>query len=430
MNFDKLSDVDNSNINFLLNSNKLNNLRVNDDGRIVKKNLWQLIHYSIDSNYSKKEDCKLNKAITNIVKDIESMIDKNEKISKDVINKLLFEKLSTLGENIFNRKELLKSKALQNYLNPSLRHLREEKYLNPELKDNELHKIARKMEKARLTIKLGAGKKSADKGTTGTLILNSVTGKPLGVFKLERPAISFTQKCLNILRYLGGQLHYLSPKVEAGAQAETAAYILNRHLKFGLVSPTHMTEIEGQRGSFQLFLKDYKEAKLEIANFDKNREWGQNELTIFQKMALFDYLIGNLDRHEENWFVKVIPSSGSKTQLVDIKLIDNANSFLKKNISFFKPIDSNQFAWKKLNMARIPFTQDTINFIQSLKEENLDAFIEELSGQIPDFLDQDMEQLLRQRFHVILQVVKQSGTTPFDLTHYVTDKEIEQIITR
>ena len=104
---------------------------------------------------------------------------------------------------------------------------------------------------------------------------------------------------------------------------EVAAYIVDKIFNFNIVPPTIITTTEkGGIGSFQKFIKDkntyYKSPKL-ITN--------KNKLLL----AFFDFIIGNDDRHDENFMVN--------NEGTEINAIDNALSFPIKNTNEFKFTD-------------------------------------------------------------------------------------------
>lgn len=83
-----------------------------------------------------------------------------------------------------------------------------------------------------------------------------------------------------------------------------------------LVPPTAVRDIEGDKGSIQQFVKGSSPAS-KVGMWD--RYDGDEDLG---KAAAFDYLIGNLDRHDGNWMVK---KDGT------IMLIDHGLSFPEDN---------------------------------------------------------------------------------------------------
>lgn len=80
-----------------------------------------------------------------------------------------------------------------------------------------------------------------------------------------------------------------SNTIVVGAKREVAAYELDEVLKFNIVPMTVLRTIDGKVGSVQYFLKDVQDV--------------DNDLLInpyIRVLKVFDYLMGNLDRHIEN----------------------------------------------------------------------------------------------------------------------------------
>ena len=197
-----------------------------------------------------------------------------------------------------------------------------------------------------------------------------------------------------------------------------------------------MTTINGQQGAFMGFIEGYEEAskgskgeKSYIESLEERASKGllePEEIDAFQKMAVFDYLIGNLDRHEENWFVKT-----EDGRLSDIKAIDNANSFLKINPGSTTKV-GNQYKWKNLPIAEQQLTETTKAFIRrELTVDKIRNFVAsiDLTSELA-FLDQDMNHLLIKRLSVLITSAKMEKTpTTRDLGMLITDQAIDDFIT-
>jgi hypothetical protein len=75
-------------------------------------------------------------------------------------------------------------------------------------------------------------------------------------------------------------------------RCEVAAYRLDRVLEFDIVPMTVLRTIRGVRGSAQYFIQERKENLVPgVGKFTES----------FNRMAVFDYIVGNSDRHEDNW---------------------------------------------------------------------------------------------------------------------------------
>ena len=153
-----------------------------------------------------------------------------------------------------------------------------------------------------------------------------------------------------------------------------AAFFADTAFGFDLVPCSQMIRIGQERGVFMEFLSGYKEASEAFAKLETRRtSYTIAECTLFQKMAIFDVFIGNLDRHEENWFVFL----DERGYLVALKCIDNGNCFPRESFSKFSfAFGVKRYLWKNLRIAQEPFTQSLECFIQDhLTQERLEAFI-------------------------------------------------------
>ena len=240
----------------------------------------------------------------------------------------------------------------------------------------------------------------------------------------------------------------------AQPQAEKASYLVSEHLNFFLAPAAKDTTLK-LKGVFQLFISKEKESHLQqvqaatqslkesghlspkslkyveaaavIDNF-KAEKFTDGELTLFQKFAIFDYLIGNLDRHEENWLVIFDAHADGTKTLKYIKAIDNANAFPKKHPKpFTKKVPSgldllinparNQYKWKNLNIARFTFTAEIKEFVKNnLSSEKIRSMLKIIDREMPDFLDDSMHTLFLQRTDTLRRTVEE-GKTPEQLAN-------------
>lgn len=98
---------------------------------------------------------------------------------------------------------------------------------------------------------------------------------------------------------------------------ERAAYLVSRSLKFNFVPATILREVGGRHGSIQDFVKDPKQ---NLWDLDES-EMPEGELFA---LAIFDYLIWNKDRKNENFFIR-----SGKIQATDNGLsFDNWSQYL------------------------------------------------------------------------------------------------------
>ena len=128
------------------------------------------------------------------------------------------------------------------------------------------------------------------------------------------------------------------------------------------------------------------DAAHEIANvFDKKLD--EDELLIFQFFIVFDYLLGNADRHAGNWMLKLSYKNQGAGGLVEHKKhlktliaeealdkesfridsiipIDNGNILPMQSLMGI--VDAKQYDWKHLKFADIKFHAHIIDFINTV----------------------------------------------------------------
>lgn len=124
---------------------------------------------------------------------------------------------------------------------------------------------------------------------------------------------------------------------------EVLAYELSEHFGFDLVPPTVHREIDGQIGSLQLFLPqdhyqtaEWVEGKSGRSHVDFGRESSD-----WQEMAIFDYIIGNPDRHSRNIMVRYSRNDKKGVEVYEddygaqLIAIDNGTSLSSKG--YYEP---------------------------------------------------------------------------------------------
>ena len=154
--------------------------------------------------------------------------------------------------------------------------------------------------------------------------------------------------------------------------SERATYLLDQAFSARAVPKTEIIYAQGHKGSFQHFVHGYKEAQ----EVTLPTEVSESELTKYQKFIILDYILGNLDRKEDNWMVKM---SEDGKQIIDIKMIDNANCFPRGHLPQSHLLDGstwNQYAWKGLELSAKPLTQNAMEFIDSLTETKVARLIQ------------------------------------------------------
>lgn len=325
------------------------------------------------------------------------------------------------------------SKTLQNHLSPQLKQLRLEKLQDTFVNSDE-HKLKRKIAKACLALQCGLQHNHASKGTTGTIILKALNGKSLGVFKPGDAFLNLITRIKNFFKsHFWGQLYYLSPHPLAQPLAEVLAYQADLFFHFNLTPPSTIIEFDMMRGAFQLFLnkKSYQEGSEHVIN-DLHEEWldvddnpqkESLEKTI-QLMSVFDFLIGNLDRHCENLFKKI--------ENYDLKTTDNANSFIVRNpTQWGKKWLKNQYQWKNFPIASVPFHDSIRDHVrQELTQNKLQQFIDlmQQNALFKDFLTPELIDRFQERRLILERFINQTRSAPKDLGEIRSDEDIQKYL--
>lgn len=98
---------------------------------------------------------------------------------------------------------------------------------------------------------------------------------------------------------------------------EHSAYLISRHFNLGVVPPTTVREIDGRLGALQLFLPHEQY----LTAYDVIDFLGSEDLDAIvesedmMKMQVLDFLIGNTDRHQSNFFYRVEPTGDQTPKL-------------------------------------------------------------------------------------------------------------------
>ncbi len=91
--------------------------------------------------------------------------------------------------------------------------------------------------------------------------------------------------------------------------AEVSSSVGDKEFRIGLIPLTRMVTLNGKRGSFMLWQQNMIDAEKFIPNENPTK----HELRLFQLMTIYDVLFGNLDRHLQNWLVKLLTRISSNT---------------------------------------------------------------------------------------------------------------------
>ncbi|NGX57421.1 MAG: hypothetical protein K940chlam3_00312 [Chlamydiae bacterium] len=360
--------------------------------------------------------------------------DLNNQQLKDLVNKLFFKVVPSLESGkgkVAIYETIAQNKELQNFLDADLRKNRHDKLMQPHLVHDSDHRINRKIAKARFALKLGYGREAAGSGMSGSEFLRGVNGKRLGLFKVSTDRTSLWKRIHDgFLKYfIFNQPYYLKAGPKSGIQAEEAAYIVSSKAGFGkLVPPTRLATFDGVEGSFQLMAK--KEIGEKIAEFDKIKDkfesrdnYTNNEIEMFQKFAVYDYLINNLDRHHGNWMVEYTEKNGSP-ELKRIHAIDHDRGFSLGNPSGYTLGGKSQYLWRTLKIARHEMTPETKKFIQqNLRKREIDKVVQEIEEKVTGFMSQEMKDRIYEKAEVLIKMAHTSGTLE-ELGAYRNDHSI------
>lgn len=238
-------------------------------------------------------------------------------------------------------------------------------------------------------------KAAGGKGAASAIFIEEPSGmKEDGSKKMKKLAVMkctssshFLANCKQAFINLFAQRGMLSRKdgKEPLVEGEAQAYNLSQKTEVfkGLIPETVLKKVHVNKkgdpvkertkettkvtASIQKFGEGYELATSAIKdrlNSSKKGVPTKEELKLFRKMASFDYILGNLDRHGENYMVKRDP----KGEIIDIILIDNGPSFPEKFRSNRTHTNAchNQYNWATFTAANKPLDEETKQLIKGL----------------------------------------------------------------
>ena len=180
--------------------------------------------------------------------------------------------------------------------------------------------------------------------------------------------------------------------IQAGTyfKRERAAYLVSQFLGFDLVPPTVIREIDGEIGSMQQFISDFKTGR-EVSPYKLVDDVLRKS---FLKLWIFDYIIYNSDRNGGGFLVN--DSGGEK-----MYAIDNAMSFCNDNPRHYEEFEE---YW---NLPIPPEVAEGIEKFLSWKEgrEICEDLLRELLG--PD----EVEACMR-RIEKVVRIIRKHGMIP------------------
>ena len=267
-----------------------------------------------------------------------------------------------------------------------------------------------KLAQAKFALKAGTHFAYAG-GATGSLILKDIYGVPVGIFKSAGE--------ISAAKQWGGQASRLSKETLAQPIGEVLGFWLSSYLQLSLVPRARMTSIpilgKEEAGVFIEFLNPTQYQPLGIKSLPHENSPGS--IDDFQKMAIFDFLIGNMDRHDDNLFVNL-----SKQSYEDVQCIDNANSFPIGGPSFI--IKKNMYKWRGKAIAQHGFTEKSKQLIAELSDDKLKPFIRTVRTAYPTYLSSEAEDFFWLRRNLLQEVLKEKIRTPAELGAHQTRSEI------
>lgn len=209
---------------------------------------------------------------------------------------------------------------------------------------------------------------STGKGVNGSQFVKSLKNKKIGVFKSIPESTGFWNPF--------SQKAYLNPEPGASAASERASYLLARELNtpYLTVPPVKIMDLNGKKGSFAVFEKGVPADKI-IHEIDNKSSYSEEELNIFQFFIILDYLLGNLDRHLDNYLF------GWDDVLKLFKAIypiDNERSFPNEKPNWYNfNAAKNVYKWQELKLAGFKFTQTVRDIVENrITNDFIQHFIE------------------------------------------------------
>jgi hypothetical protein len=360
----------------------------------------------------------LNRGVKNEISDVVDYFNKEHGTLKDdTVKTIAFNILSKFSEKEFNRCSL--NEAVITKLKSNL-----------DLGENPNSEIVKEV---MFGLKMGVNP-IKNKGAYGSLIYRNYKGESIAIFKnmLGSP-LGFIYKigdCVWKLLKLTCQRYHLPFEKERNlgcGLSEIASYYFSSILGFHLVPDTYMVKFEKKMGSLQEFVTGYREAK----NISIADSLNGAIILEFQAMCVLDYLIGNLDRHLENWLVKV----DGTNQITSIKMIDNGNAFIRNHLpdKLGKNPIKNQYAWKKLAPSKLKIQEDIKNRICQLNSDAVEEILKRIKydypsyeKQINNFFGVSKEALL-ERIRVLQKVAREDKSLS-ELAEFVSETQIKEYI--
>ncbi|GAB4187700.1 MAG: hypothetical protein Tsb0015_06690 [Simkaniaceae bacterium] len=400
------------------------------DGHLYKiTNIFEKIKYLI---YKDFYDSQIKSKIDSLIDHLEAC---GTNYSNEELKVIFFQKLAFLNTNIFDRSKIAYDSYLEFVLCPKIQKIRRkinipkkellkhpEKYqLDPVSKKN----FQEVLEETRFAIKLGIQPTLCKKGSSGTYFLRNRLGEKIGIFKPidEGPHgrnnprfISMIKKRISFLSKRKGFKTKEIHLAEIGSSKLDEVLNLNiipKTQRVTLISPAFNGKNKEKDGSLQLFVDNAKEAQEYFPQECENEDLSLKIIN-FEKLALLDFLIFNIDRTFDNWFLQ---KEGDAYFAV---AIDNATAFpikhTKEGSSFLGRIHTflntrHQYMWENLQSADKPFSFAMKKLIESLDMEKLRFLLKDaMSGKDGVSSFSEKMRLMDIRIKVLKQLTKRNAT--------------------
>lgn len=400
-----------------------------ENGNIKELKGSNFFHYLISKKFRTAIQKDLSNEISNLLVTLDKNLERDGEAHCKKYKSFIFEKLSPLSTQVFDRTILNKKECenLRILLDPDYEPVNEKKP-NYTQDENYLDRIEAA---AKFALKLGIRPESVGEGNSGTYFLRDLSKKRIAVFKpgdeeaLSENSFKMGSRAKRVFLGLVRRIfNFCQTAVFCcsgrGYKAEVAASIMSKGLGLNNVPLTKITALAHpafnyssdqrkkgilplKKGSFQLFVEGKNLAlaektlkishlwcsvpKLAERHFSAPHEVKRlNELLPqdeFERLAVIDIVIGNLDRHFRNWLLGKHAFG-----------IDNGYAFAFKH-SDSKVTGLNQYMWKFLPHANRTFSKTTKQRINQIKDQ-LPAIIRQLkTPQLGEMLitDQQIEKM-------------------------------------
>lgn len=268
------------------------------------------------------------------------------------------------------------------------------------------------VDEVRFAISRGVQPSRISQGSSGSYFCRDRNGKIVGVFKPknEEPYGQLNPKWTKWLHRTCCPCCFgrgcLIPN--SGYISEASASVVDQKLGLNIVPRTQIISLASKSfyyphhqrrkkdlplkiGSFQTFVRGYKDAIICIKEFQDNpmSENLQKQFRFkFERLVILDYIIRNTDRGNDNWLIKVHNKDSKNDENEEgwqeverpeilIAAIDNGLAFPFKHPDDWRTYP---FGWSYLPAAQVPFSEETSNlFLPKLVDPDwCDSLVSEL----------------------------------------------------